>query len=65
MSTIFLQTKDDFNPLEQLTYDPETKVFTKMTERDDDWKKVIFKVLKSQSINLLPKAFTSIHDQKT
>ena len=43
MTTMFLEINDDSYVLEQLTYDPETKAFTKLTERVGVGKKVTFK----------------------
>ena len=39
MTTISLEINDDSYLLEHLTYDPETKVIKKITERVGDWKK--------------------------
>ena len=43
MTTMFPEIKYDAYLLEDLTYKSETKVFTVLTERVGDWKKVIFK----------------------
>ena len=45
MTTIFLKSLNDSYLLEHLTYNSETKVFTVLTERVDDWEKVNFKCL--------------------
>ena len=43
MTTISLEINRDSYLLVHLTYDPENKVYTKMKETDDDWRKVNFK----------------------
>ena len=43
MTTIFLEISNDSYLLERLTYNSETKVFTRLTERVGDWQKVNFK----------------------
>ena len=40
MTTVFLEIKNDSYPIEHLTYNSETKLFTVLTERVGDWKKV-------------------------
>ena len=43
MTTIFLEINNDSYLFEHLTYNSETKVFTVLTERVGDWKKINFK----------------------
>ena len=43
MTTTFLEINNDSYLLEHLTYNPETKVFTVLTEKVADWEKVNFK----------------------
>ena len=43
MTKFFLEINNDSYLLQHLTYNSETKLFTELTERVGDWKKVNFK----------------------
>ena len=70
MTTIFLEINNHSHLLERLTYNSETKVFTVLTERINDWEKVNFKCpeesehysfIKSLYFNPPPKNIKSIN----